>query len=141
MTTPANDPFLPPAQGGSLSTLEGRLLLVYPQSNDKAKSKFPTRDGSGLVDRVTCRIIVLDGDEPGKKIDRVQVMSGSMTGQLLPYVGKNMPVLGRLAKTKFDAGMGWDLKEATDDEKNTARAWIAANPEEKPRDPFATASA
>lgn len=140
MSTPYadDDPFVAPATGGSLGSIEGRLLLAYPSEQGKSKSKFPTQDGSGMVTHVVCRVVVLDGDEPGKTLDRVKVLSGSMVPQLLPYVGTGRPVLGRLGKDKFDNGMGWVLNDASEPERDTARKWIAEHPVTKPADPFAT---
>lgn len=138
------DPFVAPATGGNLKSLRGKLLLVFPLEIGKGKSKFPTRDGNagGLVDTVTSKIVVLDdADEPGRIIARMKIMSASMFSQIAPYVGTGKPVLGRLDKQEFDLGEGWvlDDESLTDDDMNSARAWIAAHPEKKPEDPFAKA--
>jgi hypothetical protein len=140
MSTPYadDDPFVAPASGGNLGAIEGRLLLAYPSEQGKSKSKYPTHDGTGLVQHVVCKVVVLDGDEPGKVMERVKILSGSMVPQLLPYVGTGKPVLGRLGKDKFENGMGWVLNEASEPEMDTARKWIAANPVKRPVDPFAT---
>lgn len=132
------DPFVAPATGGNLKAIESRLLLVYPTEQGKSKSKYPTADNTGMVDHVVCKVVVLDGDEPGKVIDRMKIMSGSMIGQLLPYVGTGKPVLGQLGMDKFDKGMGWVLNDATEPERDVARQWIAAHPVAAPVDPFAS---
>lgn len=133
-----DDPFVAPAQGGTLKSIETRLLLVYPKEQGKSKSKFPTKDNSGFVDHVMCDVIVLDAPEGVHTMHRVKILSGSMTGQLLPYVGTGKPVLGRLGMEKFDMGMGWVLNDATEPDRELAREYIAANPVAKPVDPFAT---
>lgn len=143
MTYNDSDPFVAPASGGTLKSLKGKLLLVFPLEIGKGRSKFPTKDGSGLVDAVTSKIVVLDdADNPGRVIARMKIMSGSMFGQIAPYVGTGKPVLGRLGMDTFDMGDGWVLETdgITDDELQTARDWIAANPERKPADPFAKAA-
>lgn len=144
MSFDAQDPFVAPAEGGTLKSLQLSLLLVYPLEIGKAKSKFPTKDGSGLVDSVTCKIVVLDDpNHPnGRVIARMKIMSGSMFGQIAPYVGTGKPVLGRLDKSEFDMGEGWVLvtDKITDADMQKARDWIAANPEKKPEDPFAKAA-
>lgn len=139
----ANDPFVAPATGGTLKSLRGNLLLVFPQEIGKGKSKFPTKDGSGMVDSVTCKVVVLDDDEnPGRVIARMKIMSGSMFGQIAPYVGTGKPVLGRLDKEEFDMGEGWVLVTETlnDGDLQAARDWMTANPEKRPADPFAKAA-
>lgn len=143
MTYTDTDPFNAPATGGNLKSLQLSLLLVYPLEIGKSKSKFPTKDGSGLVDHVTCKIVVLDDkDEPGRVIARMKIMSGSMFGQIAPYVGTGKPVLGRLDKAEFDMGEGWVLvtENVSEDDMNVARRWIAEHPETKPADPFAKAA-
>lgn len=139
-----SDPFVAPATGGNLKSLRGKLLLVFPLETGKGKSKFPTRDGNpaGLVDTVTSKIVVLDDAEtPGRVIARLKIMSGSMYGQIAPYVGTGKPVLGRLGKQEFDLGEGWVLEDEnlTDADLDSARAWMIANPVQKPADPFAKA--
>lgn len=136
------DPFVAPATGGNLKALNGKLLLVFPQELGKAKSKYPTRNGDPFVDCVTSKIVVLDdSDEPGRVIARLKIMSGSMFGQIAPYVGTGKPVLGRLDKAEFEMGEGWVLvdENLTDEDFDLARTWIKNNPEKKPEDPFAKA--
>lgn len=133
------DPFAAPAQGGTLKGIRGRLLLVEVTEKTRAKSKYPTDDGSGMVDAAKCNITVLDGDNAPYTLHGIKVMSGSMVGQLLPYAGTDTPVLGRLDMEKFERGEGWVLNEADDAEKDTARAYIAAHPKPAKKDPFAAA--
>ncbi len=138
-----NDPFVAPATGGNMRSLRGKLLLVFPLEIGKGKSKYPTKDGSGLVDAVTSKIVVLDdADNPGRVIARMKIMSGSMFGQIAPYVGTGKPALGRLGMDTFDMGDGWVLEaeNLTDDDLNLARKWIADHPERQPEDPFAKAA-
>lgn len=137
MTTP--DPFAAPAQGGTLGSLEGKLVLIECLRVEKKKSEYPTDDGTGMKNAIFCNFTVLAGDE-SYTLYEVPVMSGSMSGQLLPYVGTGTPVLGTLAKEKFKRGPGWILLDSTDADKDIARAYIANKPKaEKPKDPFATA--
>jgi len=138
MSTP--DPFAAPAQGGTLKALRGKLLLIECKRTERKKSKFPTDDGSGFKDAVICDVTVLSDDKP-YTLYGIAVMSGSMTGQLLPYVGTDTPVLGTLDKSEFEKGEGWVLEEATEDDKVIAREYIANKPKpEKPKDPFAAAT-
>ena len=138
-----DDPFVAPAEGGTLKSLKGKLLLVFPLEISKAKSKFPTRDGNPFVDAVSSKIVVLDDElNPGRVIAKMKILSASMYSQIAPYVGTGRPVLGRLDKQEFDMGEGWvlDVETLTDDDMQSARDWIAANPEKKPEDPFAKAA-
>ncbi len=138
-----DDPFVAPAEGGTMKSLRGKLLLVFPLEIGKAKSKFPTKDGSGFVDSVTSKVVVLDdADNPGRVIARMKILSGSMFGQIAPYVGTGKPILGRLDTSEFDMGEGWVLvtDTLTDSDLDSARTWIAEHPEKKPEDPFAKAA-
>lgn len=139
MTTP--DPFAAPAQGGTLTALHGKLLLIDVRKTERKKSKYPTEDGSGFKDAIICDMTVLSDEKP-YTLYGLAVMSGSMSGQLLPYVGTGTPVLGTLGKDKFEKGEGWVLIDPTDDDKVKAREYIASKPKPAaPKDPFASAVA
>jgi hypothetical protein len=142
MTTP--NPFAGviagPARGGTMEQFKGRLVLITPVSTMKKRSSFPTDDGSGLVDAVVCEFVVLDGENYGEKFDRITVMSGSMTPQLLPYIGKNLKVVGKITKEKFDRGQGWVINDPTDDDIAVATKYLtesAVTAPAAPKDPFA----
>lgn len=134
------DPFAAPAQGGTLKSIEGRLILVAVLEKKKKRSRFPTDDGSGMTDAAKCDLTVLDGENAPYTLHGIDVMSGSMVGQLLPYAGTDTPVLGRLGMEKFDKGMGWVLAEANDGEKDIARTYMAEHPKPVKKDPFAAAT-
>lgn len=141
MSITDEDPFVAPATGGNLKAIRGRVLLVFPNEVGKSKSKFPTKNGDGFVDHVTCRIVVLDSPDGAYEIHRMKIMSGSMFGQIAPFVGTNRPVLGKLGKAEFDMGEGWVLEteELTETHYQMAREWMRTHPVEKPKDPFAKA--
>jgi hypothetical protein len=137
-----NDPFVAPATGGTLKSLKGMLLLVFPTEIGKSKSKFPTKDGSGMVDHVICKIVAIDHPDGPKVIHRIKIMSGSMYGQIAPYVGTDRPALGRLGMDTFEMGDGWVLEAETltDADLQSARDWMMENPMKKPTDPFTKAA-
>jgi hypothetical protein len=117
-----DDPFSDPAAGGSLDEFAGLWVIIKPTRVLKKPSKFPTADGSGLVDVVECQIIAVDGDEPGKTVETTSY-SGSLNTQIKSRVGKM--VIGLLAKKSFPKGPGWNLEEATPEARQLGKAVLA----------------
>jgi hypothetical protein len=148
MTIPASaSPFAGsltgPARGGTLSQFEGRLLLITPLREITKKSKFPSKDGTGLVRGCEAEVTVLDAETGPYTVHRVQVLSGSMGPQLLPFVNTGKKVVGRLGKDQFDLGVGWVLSDPTEEEIAMAVAYVESHPEtsavgapKESKDPF-----
>lgn len=114
-----DNPFDDPASGGSLDSFAGLWVIIKPSKVLRKASKFPTADGTGLVDVVECEIIAVDGDEPGRTLTTTSY-SGSLNTQIKTKVGKM--VIGLLAKKDFPKGPGWNLDEATPAAKEAGKA-------------------
>lgn len=133
-----DNPFDDPASGGSLDAFAGLWVIIKPTKVSRKASKFPTSDGTGLVDVVECEIIAVDGAEPGKTITTTSY-SGSLNTQIKTKVGKM--VIGRLAKKDFPKGPGWNLDEATPAAREMGKKVLAdlkakAAAKAKSEDPF-----
>lgn len=118
------DPFKDPSEGGvKITDYEGNLLLVSPT---EYKTEVPTSFGE--KDCVVADIVVLDSEtgEP-EALDNVYMFQGKLIGATKSAVGKGM-VLGRLSKepaTKPGYSPAWILKDASDEDKQTARDYLA----------------
>lgn len=127
-----DDPFSDPATGGTLDEFLGKIVILMPTGVEKKPSKFP---GQGNIDVVKLTIIGVDTDEPGYSVETTSY-SGSLNTLIKTKVGHR--IVGKLKKTKFDLGMGWDLEAGDRDMKLKAlpvyKAWKAA--QEKAADPF-----
>ena len=119
----AEDPFKDPSEGGvKITEFEGRLLLLTPT---EYKTEVPTSFGE--KDCVVADIVVLDGDNAPEQLDNVYMFQGKLIGATKSAVGKGM-ILGRLGKekaTKSGYSDAWILNDATDDEKQVARDYLA----------------
>lgn len=139
----AKDAFSSASQSGTrIPDLHGALLLVTPEE----VVKDITTD-FGIADATQCNIVVLDkptvdprrkeslgeapdweGEEFPLELEAVLIFQKALQGQLKSKVGKGM-VLGRLGKRppkKPGQDPAWILSEPTDEDKEVARAYLAA---------------
>lgn len=105
----------------------GKLLLLTPtEFHSKVQTRF-TKPGEEGSDAVTVDAVVFsDNGEDPEELTGVMVFPKMLVGQLKAFVGKDQPVLGRLAKVPSQKGHpAWsldsDLPEADID---TALAYL-----------------
>lgn len=118
----SDDPFSDPATGGGLDDFKGLVVIIKPLAVSRKASKFPTADGSGMVDTVQMEITAVTGDEPGKTAV-TSTYSGSLVPQLKGRVGKL--VIGKLDMIKLPKGPGWNLAAATAEDRAAGKAVLA----------------
>lgn len=105
--------------------LKGRLLMIYPRS----KEVVPTTD-YGDKDAIRADLVVLDGPDAPKEMPDILVFPMRLLGQLRATTGTGRPVVGRLeqGEEKVKGNYPWELRKATDDEKQKARDYINKRP-------------
>lgn len=120
------DPFSNPAAGGRFSAKDhnGRLLLITPTGyRESVETTFGTKDA------VEANIVVIDERKPAdsEEIDGGLLFGGVLIGQTKSRIGKGM-ILGRLEQGEAKKGQQppWRLADATDAEKDLARAYLAS---------------
>lgn len=127
-----NDPFSDPATGGTLDEFLDNIVIILPTGVVQKQSKFP---GQGMIDVVKLTIIGVDTEEVGHSVETTSY-SGSLNTLIKSKVGHVL--VGKLKKSKFELGMGWDLEAGDRDMKLLAlpvyKAWKAA--QDKATDPF-----
>lgn len=133
--------------------VNGRLLLITPTDSGTRQSTLP-----GQTDKeytfITTDTVVLDGeiddmvDEVPMVLEDFQYSGQAITAQLQPALRKQGMVLGRLGQKPSQTkgfGPAWVLAEPTEDDKVTARKYLAdekaRQASAKPSDPFAGATA
>lgn len=138
-------------KGPRLQEMYGRLILIRPKKVEEVPSKDPKRAGE-MVDRMTADVIVLDGGPinyggrpedrppvPHNQVAQVPYVSADMFVSAVAIISQcrdalerrrqNRPgmVLGRLLtgeKKSADFNAPWLLQEATEPEKEIARAYL-----------------
>lgn len=120
------DDFANPAAPGSgdklpLADLLGRLLLF---TVDKVVAGIQTEFGE--TDAISCAVAVLDGDAKGDTYDDTLIFPRVLQSQLKASTGGGK-VLGRLNQGEKKPGKSapWILDDPTEDDKTTARKYIA----------------
>lgn len=120
----ANDPFGAPstATGIKWADLKGSLLLFTVHGIENG---IKTVHGDAQAARVD--VVVLDGADSGTKYADTLVFPKVLISQVKPSVGGM--VLGRLGQGTAKPGQSapWLLAEATDSDKDVARAYLAKN--------------
>lgn len=123
-----------------LNSVDGRLLLIKPLSfKDKLTTTF------GEKDAIEADVHVLDGDKAGRVYRGVYIFPLVLQGQLRGNVGTGRFNLGRLTrKTPSRPGTNpaWALTTASEEDKATARKYLADKPADPaPADPWNAAAA
>lgn len=118
-----SDQFDSPASasaGVKWNELSGRLLLIKPLSFEAG-----VQTSFGESDAVKADVIELDGPDAGTEHTEALVFPKILVSQLKPKVGKQ--VLGRLGKGQAKPGQSAPhvLGEATDQDKDVARKYLA----------------
>jgi hypothetical protein len=142
----ASDDFAKPSEapsggdGWNITSDEtrGALMLITPLRIERTDDKFSKEPGA-TKEVIVADVVVLNEKKPAKSEEHtdVWVFSGYLRGALRGYVGERK-VLGRLTNTedtskKKDRGnYYWELLDATDEEVEVAKAYLASI------DPFAT---
>lgn len=114
------------ATGISWSDYEGRLLLV------KAHEKDVTVNTSfGESKAIRADVTVLDGPGSPEEISDTLIFPKVLQSQVSGNAGSGKSNLGRLGKGTAKPGQSapWMLGEPTEDDKNTARAYMASQTE------------
>lgn len=145
MSTPVQDPFATPtprsSEFASADSFRGRLLLVRPTKIERDLKN----DNGNLYDKVTANVTVVDGQGPvqvfsnftatGKYLDgpefrgvwfgQGQIVEGlqDVRGNLLELVLMRIDTLK--PGTRQGKGNPWIVIAPTEDDKNTARAFLA----------------
>lgn len=104
------------------SDMEGRLLLVTPQSvEDSIKTSF------GETTAVRADVVVLDGPSAPDEYGDTLIFPKVLQGQVRGNAGSGRMNLGRLGKGNAKPGQSapWLLGEPTDADKAIARAFLA----------------
>jgi hypothetical protein len=121
----ASDLFDDPASASALDLegLIGRLLLVQP-----SRVETGVKTTLGEKDATVVDLHVIDGPNSGEVHDEAFVWPRVLQAQLRPKVGTGRYVLGRLGKGVAKPGQNapWKLADATDDDKELARKYLAA---------------
>lgn len=116
------------APGGDLfnwETHSGRLLLITPKSIELGVETI-----HGNKDATRADIVVLA--EPGTGLTEVVrdtlIFPRAIQGQIRGHVGTGRMTLGRLGQGQAQRGQKppWQLSDPTDNDKATARAYLAA---------------
>lgn len=105
---------------------EGRLVLITPHEYE---AEFTTSAGTGPM--VRAEVVVLDGPDAPKEYDNSLLFGKVFTGQLRKNAGTGRKNLGRLGLGVKKPGMSapWQLAEPTEEDKNTARRYLASKTE------------
>lgn len=110
------------ASGLDLKTIEGRLLLIKPLSEEK-----DIQTSFGPKNAIRADVTVIDG--PGAPEDHNDVLIWPLVlqGQIRSNIGTGRYNLGRLGKGTGKPGQQppWKLADPTDADKDTARAHLA----------------
>lgn len=124
------DPFSDPTGvgEGKITDYVGRLLLVKPTELIK---EMDTSNGPA-ENVVRADIAVLDGDEPGSKVDGVLLFQTALkreAGAVLKAANPMKPyLLGRLDKGKTGGGKTlYTFQTATEDDRKLAMGFLADN--------------
>jgi hypothetical protein len=114
------DQFDAPSTGAKLTDFDGQLLLIQPETEQKA---IPT--AFGPADAIEANVIVLDGQNTGEN-PGVLIFQKALQGQLRTKVGTGRYVLGRLGRGQAKAGQSapWILTDPTEADKNLARTYL-----------------
>lgn len=117
-----SDQFAAPAAPGSGITWgdhNGALLLIEPQA-----VKTGIQTSFGLSDAVQASVTVLDGPHAGTEYPDTLVFPKILQSQVSGRLGQK--VLGRLGQGTAKPGQSapWMLAEASDQDKQTASAWL-----------------
>ncbi len=115
----------PAAPGGGdklpLDELNGSLLLF---TVDKVVTDITT--AHGVTDAVACSVAVLDGPRKADVFDDTLIFPKVLRGQIKGSVGGGK-ILGRLGQGEKKPGKNapWIILDATEDDKATARKYLA----------------
>lgn len=128
MTDTQTDPFAPPGKGGDklpLDELTGALLLFTVKSVETG-----IQTAYGESDAIKTDVAALDGTHKADTWNDTLIFPRVLRSQLSGSVGGM--VLGRLGRGTAKPGQSapWVLADPTDDDKDTARkylAYVAAN--------------
>jgi hypothetical protein len=130
-------PAVIPSEYPKLVDLRTRLLLLAPTKYEQGiASAFRNQDGTvQLQNRMTANVYVVDGGPVAgfevTAFSSMYVSNGRLVDQMMKaYKGQSM-VLGRLdtkegGTSKAGAGNPWGLADPTEEDKQLARAYIAA---------------
>lgn len=135
MTDTHTDPFAPPSKGGDkipLDELNGSLLLFTVKSVETG-----IQTSFGTADAVKADVAALDGARKADTWDDALIFPRVLQSQLRGNIGGM--VLGRLGKGQAKPGQSapWILSDPTDDDKQTARNYLAYVESQKaPASPF-----
>lgn len=118
------DMFDGPAEQARITDYEGNLLLVKALEIEK-----DIRTAFGPADATVCDVVVLDGPKAGANHKGLMLFQKVLQAQLADRIGTNRMLLGRLGRGVAKPGQDapWLFTDPTDDERQTARAWIAKN--------------
>jgi hypothetical protein len=119
------DPFSAPSAGGGskITDHEGCLLLITPRSHEQG-----IQTSFGEKDAVKADLVVLDGPNANTVETDVLIFQAQLISQTKGRINKGM-VLGRLGKvpaTKAGFSPSWALSDPTEDDKVTARRYLAS---------------
>lgn len=130
-------PAVIPSEYPKLVDMRTRLLLLAPTKYEQGiASAFRNQDGTvQLQNRMTVNVYVVDGGPVGEfetsSFSAMYISNGRLVDQLMKaYKGQSM-VLGRLdtkegGNSKAGNGNPWGLADPTEQDKQLARAYIAA---------------
>lgn len=112
------------ATGIDLTALEGSLLLVKPlEFVESINTNY------GETSAVRADVIVLDGAQKGETVNDTLIFPKVLQSQVKSNCGTGRYNLGRLGRGAAKPGQSapWMLGDPTDQDKDAARAWLAAN--------------
>ena len=142
------DPFSSASSFDRIQDFEGQLLLVTPLEYLEGLN---TSFGDNK-DAVDADLVVLDAEDGPEEYSSVRIFPGALIGTLKraaklnqtnpmgdPTTGFLKMVLGRLGKGEAKKGMSapWILQPPTEEDKKSARGWIAELRKRRDEDPFA----
>lgn len=118
------DMFDGPAGQARITDYEGNLLLVKALEVEK-----DIRTAFGDADATICDVVVLDGPDAGTQHKGLMLFQKALRAQLADRVGTATMLLGRLGKGVAKPGQSppWLFTDPTEEERQTARTWIAKN--------------
>jgi hypothetical protein len=122
------DPFAPPPEPSGIkpADLLGKLLLIRPISYEPGVQTV-----HGATDAIRCRIAELDGSTPGTVHNDVMLFGRNLVGQLRAALDGGVEmVLGRMGQGEAKPGQSppWRLLNPTEQDRATARAYLASRP-------------